>query len=305
MYSTICASDGFGHSASNARTVITIPGVQNPHCRAPQSTNACWIAWRRPPCASPSHVSTVRPWASSASTLHALTGRPSISTVHAPHTWTSQPRLAPINPRSFRRKSSRVRWFGTSTRIDARLTVHASAYVSPCSAALLTLLLPPDQTGSRLFRGATHQHAGEMSFVRGRPVEIIHRRAAPRQRRCGSGARRGETAAAQRGAAERALRLRHPDRGRPDAPDGNPGFYDPVAAGVSDQHDPNTGGRTLIERDLEIRRPRLRGQRGHQYRLQQLARLQVGSVSVDEERRQRHGPRPRAAGQDDGRVVQK
>ncbi len=49
-------SDGSGMRSSRAWAAMISPGVQNPHCTAPASTNACWTSLGAPGSASPSTV---------------------------------------------------------------------------------------------------------------------------------------------------------------------------------------------------------------------------------------------------------
>ena len=83
---------------------MTMPGVQNPHCRPWFSRNACWTALIVPSSATrPSAVVTERPLAWTASTVQDLTDSPSSSTVQAPQDVVSQPTFAARRPRVSRR----------------------------------------------------------------------------------------------------------------------------------------------------------------------------------------------------------
>src|SRR5579871_1751815 len=67
MASRTWADVGFGFSASNAVSVMRNPGVQKPHCTAPESMKACCNGLSSPADgASPSTVRTSRPAAAAA-----------------------------------------------------------------------------------------------------------------------------------------------------------------------------------------------------------------------------------------------
>ena len=101
------SSSAPGWRATRSSALITMPGVQKPHCRPWHSRNAACIGCSVPSAAaSPSIVRTLAPAACAASTLHDLTARPSTSTVHAPHWAVSQPTCVPVSARSMRRKST-------------------------------------------------------------------------------------------------------------------------------------------------------------------------------------------------------
>ena len=74
------------------------PGVQNPHCTAPVSTNACCTSLGAPGSASPSTVTIGWPTALAASTRHEHTSSPSTSTLHDPHSPCSHAPLAANSP---------------------------------------------------------------------------------------------------------------------------------------------------------------------------------------------------------------
>ena len=99
----ISCSVGFGFSSSSARAVISIPGVQNPHCSAWRSWKPSWTGSSLP---STSRSSTVRiSWPShiAARIVHDLTGWPSISTTQAPQLEVSQPQWVPVRSSVSRR----------------------------------------------------------------------------------------------------------------------------------------------------------------------------------------------------------
>ena len=111
----ISASVGCGFSSSSARLVISIPGVQNPHCSACFSWKPCWTGSILPSAASDSTVRISWPSHIAASVVHDLIGRPSISTTQAPQLEVSQPQCVPVRP------ASRMKWTSScrgSTSLD-------------------------------------------------------------------------------------------------------------------------------------------------------------------------------------------
>jgi hypothetical protein len=91
-------------SASTPIAAITMPGVQNPHCRPCSSRNAACIGCISPSGpASPSSVVTWPPSVCAASTVQLFTLSPSTMTVHAPHEVESQPMLVALSPQTSRR----------------------------------------------------------------------------------------------------------------------------------------------------------------------------------------------------------
>src|SRR5258706_2387317 len=104
----IVFSSAPGWRPTRSMALITMPGVQKPHCRPWQSRNASCIGCILPSAAArPSIVRTVAPCACAASTLHAFTALPSRWTVHAPHWAVSHPTWVPVRPRFTRMKSTR------------------------------------------------------------------------------------------------------------------------------------------------------------------------------------------------------
>jgi hypothetical protein len=101
--------------SSSQRAVISMPGVQKPHCSPWQAAKPSWTGSSAPRAASPSTVATRRPSAITASTVQDLTGVSSSQTTQAPQLEVSQPQCDPVSPSSSRRKwisSSR----GSTTR---------------------------------------------------------------------------------------------------------------------------------------------------------------------------------------------
>ena len=94
----ISCSVGSGFSSSSARLVISMPGVQNPHCSACISWKPCWTGSSRPSTSSDSTVRISWPSHIAASVVHDLIGLPSISTTQAPQFDVSQPQCVPVRP---------------------------------------------------------------------------------------------------------------------------------------------------------------------------------------------------------------
>src|SRR5215211_4729040 len=114
----ISCSVGSGFSSSSARTVICIPGVQNPHWRACVSWKPCWTGSSLPSTSSDSTVRISWPSHITARVVHALTGWPSISTTHAPQFEVSQPQCVPVSPGVSRMKCTSS-WRGSTSRETA------------------------------------------------------------------------------------------------------------------------------------------------------------------------------------------
>ena len=144
--------------------------MQNPHCRAWHSRRPAAPATARR-CrarASPSTVVTCWPSTETAKIRQDRTGSPSSSTVQAPQTPCSQPTWVPVRPRSWRRKSHRVRRAddpaGRSDAVDRQRHVvrrfgrHAAAR-SPGGR---------DRLPGRPYR----QDTGQMSAVVGGGVQV-------------------------------------------------------------------------------------------------------------------------------------
>ena len=94
----ISSSLGSGFSSSSARAVISIPGVQKPHCRAWSSWKPICTGSRRPSTSSDSTVRISWPSHIAASVVHDFSGLPSISTTQAPQLEVSQPQWVPVRP---------------------------------------------------------------------------------------------------------------------------------------------------------------------------------------------------------------
>ncbi len=100
----ISSSEGSGFSSSSARAVITIPGVQKPHCRPCSSWKPCWTGSSSPSFSIDSIVRTLCPSQLAARVVQDLTGRPSMWTTQAPQLEVSQPQWVPVSPSVSRRK---------------------------------------------------------------------------------------------------------------------------------------------------------------------------------------------------------
>src|SRR4051812_45361255 len=108
--------------SSSALVVISMPGVQKPHCRPCFSVKPSCTGCSLPACSSPSTVVILQPSAWTASTVHDLTGVPSSCTVHAPQCEVSQPTCVPVM-----RKVSRMRW--TSSSRDSTSASRAAPFM--------------------------------------------------------------------------------------------------------------------------------------------------------------------------------
>jgi len=106
--SSISCLDAFGFLSKRAFEDMIMPGVQNPHCIAPWSTNAVWIKSGSPSFIKPSTVLISFPSASTAKTKQESIGIPSTSTVHDPQAPRPQPSLVPVSPNSSRKTSRSV-----------------------------------------------------------------------------------------------------------------------------------------------------------------------------------------------------
>jgi hypothetical protein len=98
------SSVGSGLRSSSHRAVISMPGVQKPHCSPWQAAKASCTGSSAVPDARPSTVATRRPSAMTASTVQDLTGVSSSHTTQAPQLDVSHPQCEPVRPISSRRK---------------------------------------------------------------------------------------------------------------------------------------------------------------------------------------------------------
>src|SRR6266545_2819606 len=125
------SSVGLGFCCSSSSALMSMPGVQNPHCRPWLSQNACWRGCRLPSgAASPSTVRTSAPSACTASIRHERAVFPSTSTVHAPQTPCSQDTRTPVSSTSSRRKSARLLRGDATPSKGAPLTVRWTGHAA-------------------------------------------------------------------------------------------------------------------------------------------------------------------------------
>src|ERR1041385_1821849 len=115
----VCSSSSLPLRRTMSTAVITMPGVQKPHCRPWFSRNASCIGCNGPSgAASPSMVSTAPPSAWSASVVQDFTAMPLRWTTQAPHCEVSQPTWVPVSRRCSRRNwTRRVR--GSTSAVTA------------------------------------------------------------------------------------------------------------------------------------------------------------------------------------------
>src|SRR3954469_19166840 len=163
----ISSSLGFGFSSSSARVVISIPGVQKPHCRAWRSWKPCWIGSSCPSLWSDSTVRISCPSHIAARTVHDLTGLPSMSTTQAPQFDVSQPQWVPVRSSVSRRKCTSSIRGSTSCETCSPLTV--------IETLMSGLLLRGALDGAA--KGSLGEDAGEMALVVDRAPAVGHRRA--------------------------------------------------------------------------------------------------------------------------------
>src|SRR2546427_7043439 len=100
------ASVGSGLTCRRSSAVISMPGVQKPHCRPWCSRNASCSGWSTPSRIRPSMVTSSAPSACTASIRHERAASPLTRIVQAPQMPCSQPTWVPVSARSSRRKST-------------------------------------------------------------------------------------------------------------------------------------------------------------------------------------------------------
>ena len=114
--SRTCSADGSGLWSSSQRAVISMPGVQNPHCSPWQAMNPCCTGSSWPSCSRPSTVRMSRPLAMAASAVQDFSGAPSSHSTQAPQLDVSQPQWLPVSS-----SSSRMKWMssirGSTSRV--------------------------------------------------------------------------------------------------------------------------------------------------------------------------------------------
>ena len=89
------SSSASGYLRSSARTSISRPGEQKPHCSAPSSAMQRANSSRAAP--TPSSVVTLWPSTRAMRTEQESTGSSSIHTVHRPQELVSQPHLTDLS----------------------------------------------------------------------------------------------------------------------------------------------------------------------------------------------------------------
>lgn len=106
----------------NERAAMICPGVQKPHCIASWAMNeSCSLS--SPSFPRPSIVTTLLPWASTASMEQEQTALPSRRMEQAPHTPSSHPFFGPVRPTRSLSVSRRVSLTSASSDCDAPFTV--------------------------------------------------------------------------------------------------------------------------------------------------------------------------------------
>src|SRR5882672_6952802 len=166
--SRICCSLGFLFEARSALVVMSMPGVQKPHCSPCFSTKPSCTACSFPPCSRPSTVVTLQPSACTASTVHDFTGWPSRWTVHAPQWLVSQPTCVPVIL-----KFSRMRC--TSSRRDST----SASRTAPLMVTLILCMAMSIRSRAlyRFFQRPRGQHARHLLLVLDRALAVGRGRA--------------------------------------------------------------------------------------------------------------------------------
>jgi hypothetical protein len=130
---------GFGWFLHRSTALMTMPGVQKPHCKPWQSLKAACMGCMVPSAsAMPSMVVISAPLCCTASVLHDLMARPLTSTVQAPHWAVSQPTWVPVSLRFSRMTSTKNVLGATSTLAALPLTLSCTCIglVSMCGLEL-------------------------------------------------------------------------------------------------------------------------------------------------------------------------
>ena len=131
---------------------MTMPGMQNPHCRPPQAENASANRCRSSS-ATPSSVVTDLPSALATSYWHDTVAFPSISTVQQPH-WPDgeQPSFGDVMSSSSRSAASRCGWSDrtvTGVPFTSNDTARSSCPVEGVSMSSVTLYSLSNRLGQR------------------------------------------------------------------------------------------------------------------------------------------------------------
>src|SRR4051812_43034357 len=201
------SGEGSGSRSSSARLVMSIPGVQNPHCRPWQVTNPSCTGSSSGPWARPSTVSTDAPSAITASTVQDFTGTPSRRTTQAPQFVVSQPQCVPVRP-----SSSRRRWVSSSRGSMSRV------YCPPLTRTVISMSGLPSGACRGTLQRPGHELGDQRPLVVDGAALVGGRRAVLG----GNASRLGEGLVGGRPAAEGVLGLggdevRRTDGGEPDA----------------------------------------------------------------------------------------
>ena len=128
--SCISSRVGLSFRSSNALADNSMPGVQNPHCTAPCSTNAFCNRDNSPFCARPSTVRMRRPSAFLAGIIHEFVGSPSTRMVHAPQSPSPQPSFVPVSPKRLRKTNNMVSCDSISTDTGLSFKTNCSSSIS-------------------------------------------------------------------------------------------------------------------------------------------------------------------------------
>src|SRR6266851_8462036 len=142
-YSRTSRSLGRGLFFTRSSALITMPGVQKPHCSAWLLRKASCIGCSVSPSATPSIVKILRPSACTAKSVQDLTASPSTWTTQAPHWLVSQPTCVPVRPSCSR--SSCTKRVRPSTVADAGLPFTVRLTVFCMETSLLSRARTPNQ----------------------------------------------------------------------------------------------------------------------------------------------------------------
>src|SRR6478735_2160869 len=164
----ISSSEGCGFSRRSAVALISIPGVQYPHCSAWCELNACCSFVSSSPSASPSTVSMLEPSAWTASIMQLFASVPSTITEHAPQLPVSHPMWLPV-----RSRSSRMKWISSFRASTSR------SYVVPLTVTEIVCEVETVSASTWsapvlrcLGDGANGEHLREVRAVLARRVHV-------------------------------------------------------------------------------------------------------------------------------------
>src|SRR3954454_4107861 len=189
MASRMVSSEGSGSLSRSARAVMSIPGVQKPHCRPWHCMKPCWTGSRTPSCSSPSTVRTSCPPAIAARTVQVFTGSPSSQATQVPQLLVSQPQWVPVSPSTSRRKCTSSMRPSISLVTGSPLTVIDTCMsLAPVPVALRAVALDacldpldgPPQGAARELVGEVPLVVRGAAVVGGRGAALGRDRAGPR-----------------------------------------------------------------------------------------------------------------------------